>query len=114
MCFYYSNEDVVRQSLAFLRVGLETPEDFCVIFADKSRFESLTAWLQEGYPGDVSAQIARGKLALIRGTPTLEGLVASIGSTLDASFKTRGYRRIRFLGFIGWCLPHWQLAGASV
>ena len=107
MCFYYSNEEVVRQSLAFLRVGLETPEDFCVIFADKSRFESLTAWLQDGYPGDASAEIARGKLALIGGAPTLEGLVSKIGATLDAAIKTRGYRRIRFLGFIGWGLPDW-------
>ena len=90
MCFYYSNEEVVRQSLAFLRVGLETPEDFCVIFADKSRFESLTAWLQDGYPGDASAEIARGKLALIGGAPTLEGLVSKIGATLDAAIKTRG------------------------
>jgi len=107
VCFYYSNEEVVQRSLAFLRVGLEAPEDFCVIFADRSRFESLTGWLQEGYGGDIQAEIARGKLALIGGSPTLEGLVSNIGATLDAAIKTGGYQRIRFLGFIGWGLPDW-------
>ncbi len=107
VCFYYSNEDVVQQSLAFLRVGLDAPEDFCVIFADRSRFASLTAWLQEGYRGEVQAEIDRGKLALIGGSPTLDGLVSKIGETLDAAIKTRGYTRIRFLGFIGWGLPNW-------
>jgi hypothetical protein len=107
VCFYYSNEDVVRQSLAFLRVGLDTPEDFCVIFADRSRWDSLTGWLQEGYAGNTKTLIEGGKLALIGGSPTLESLVADIGGTLDAAVKTRGYRRIRFLGFIGWGLPDW-------
>ena len=107
MCFYYSNEDVVRQSLAFLRVGLDEASDFCVIFADRSRWQSLTGWLQEGYSGSVKALIDRGKLALIGGSPTLDGLVADIGSTLDGAVKARGYRRIRFLGFIGWGLPNW-------
>jgi MEDS: MEthanogen/methylotroph, DcmR Sensory domain len=107
VCFYYSSEDVVRQSLAFLRVGLDDPADFCVIFADKSRFDSLTGWLQDGYPGDVAVQVKAGKLALIGGSPTLEGLVSDIGATLDAAVKDRGYQRIRFLGFIGWGLPDW-------
>ncbi|MDQ6711459.1 MAG: MEDS domain-containing protein [Candidatus Dormibacteraeota bacterium] len=97
----------MQQSLAFLRVGLDAPEDFCVLFADRSRFASLTAWLQDGYRGQVQAEIDRGKLALIGGSPTRDGLVANIGATLDAAIKTRGYKRIRFLGFIGWGLPDW-------
>jgi MEDS: MEthanogen/methylotroph, DcmR Sensory domain len=88
-------------------VGLDAPDDFCVIFADRSRWASLTGWLQEGYEGDVEALIERGKLALIGGSPTLEGLVADIGGKLDAAVKERGFRRIRFLGFIGWGLPNW-------
>jgi hypothetical protein len=107
VCFYYSSEDVVRQSLAFVRVGLDGPDDFCVIFADESRFSTLVEWLQEGYAGDVSERIKAGKLALIGGSPTLDGLVSEIGGTLDQAIKTRGYGQIRFLGFIGWGLPNW-------
>ena len=107
VCFYYSSEDVVRQSLAFVRVGLDAPEDFCVIFADQSRFGSLVEWLQDGYAGDVSERIKAGKLALIGGSPTLEALVREIGGTLDQAIEARGFKQIRFLGFIGWGLPNW-------
>lgn len=98
---------MLRHSLAFLRTGLDEEGDFCVIFADRSRWASLTGWLQDGYAGDVRSLIKEGKLALIGGSSTLSGLVADIGGQLDAAVKTRGYRRIRFLGFIGWGMPDW-------
>ena len=107
VCFYYSDEEVLRQSLAFVRVGLDEPDDFCVIFADQTRHGSLLASLQEGYSGDIGKLIENGKLAVIAGSPSLDMLVRDIQGRLDEAIDGRGMRRIRFLGFIGWGLPDW-------
>jgi DcmR-like sensory protein len=107
VCFYYSSEDVLRQSLSFIRIGLDAPDDFGVIFADKSRLGSLAESLQAGYAGDVSALVEQGKLALIGGSPTIDGLVRDIQGKLDEAVKVRGFQHIRFLGFIGWGQPDW-------
>lgn len=105
-CFYYSDEETLRRSLAFLRVGLESPDEFGVIFADASRHASLLGWLQEGYPGSLAELIAAGRLALVGGAPTREQLLANIATTLDAAVA-RGVKLIRFLGFIAWGHAGW-------
>jgi hypothetical protein len=105
-CYYYSDEATLRQSLAFLRVGLDTPGEFCVIFADTSRFEQLLGWLQEGYAGDVRSLVDEGKLAVIGGASSLEDLVAKIGGRLDQA-TAEGHHLIRFLGFIAWGQDGW-------
>jgi hypothetical protein len=105
-CFYYSDEQALRRSLAFVRVGLDAPNEFGVIFADASRHESLLGWLQEGYDGDLAAKLAAGELAVVGGAPTREELLGSIASTLDGAIR-RGHRLVRFLGFIGWGEPGW-------
>lgn len=106
VCFYYTNDETLRRTLAFLRVGLDVPGDFCVLFADEVRADRLLAWLQEDYPEDLRALIDRGKLALIGGAPSVGELLTSIGSRLDRAVQ-EGYRLIRFLGFIGWGQPGW-------
>lgn len=106
VCFYYSNDDTLRRTLAFLRVGLKEPGDFCVLFADQARSDRLLAWLQEDCPEDLRALIDRGKLAVIGGAPSVAELLQAIASRLDRAVK-EGYRRIRFLGFIGWGQPGW-------
>jgi len=106
VCFYYSNDDTLRRTLAFLRVGLNDPDDFCVIFADEVRAGRLLAWLQEDYPQDLRALMESGKLAVIGGAPSVGELLANIGSRLDRAVQ-EGYRVIRFLGFIGWGQPGW-------
>jgi len=106
VCFYYSNDETLRRTLAFLRVGLNEPGTFCVLFADEARAGRLLGWLQEEYPEDLRALIDRGKLAVIGGAATVGELLTNIGSRLDRAVK-EGYRLIRFLGFIGWGQPGW-------
>ena len=106
VCFYYSDEPSQRMTLDFLRIGLDAPREFCVIFADESRQQELSGWLQEGYEGSVSELIERGKLALIGGAPTLDGLITKIGSRLQQAVA-EGHTVIRFLGFIAWGEPGW-------
>ena len=106
VCFYYLNDQMLRRTLAFLRVGLNEPTDFCVLFADQARSGRLLSWLQEEYPEELTSLIDRGKLAVIGGAPTVEELLTAIGTRLDRALK-EGYRLIRFLGFIGWGRPGW-------
>jgi len=106
VCFYYTSDETLRRTLAFLRVGLNDPNDFCVIFADEVRAGRLLAWLQEDYPEDLRALMDRGKLAVIGGAPNVGELLTNIGSRLDRAVQ-EGYRLIRFLGFIGWGQPGW-------
>jgi len=106
VCFYYLNEEMLTRTLAFLRVGLDNPDDFCVLFADQARSGRLLSWLQEQYPGDLHSLIERGKLTVIGGAPTVSELLTAIGTRLDRAVQ-EGYRLIRFLGFIGWGQPGW-------
>jgi len=103
-CVFHSGDHGLKQSMSFLRVGLDQPEEFGVLFADERRFGSLTDWLQEGYAGSVPALVNQGKLALIGGAPNIEGLIEKIGGRLDKALSD-GYKLIRLLGFIGWEQP---------
>ena len=106
VCFYYLNDEMLRQTVAFLRLGLDEPTDFCVLFADQARSGRLLSWLQEDYAGEIQSLIDRGKLAVIGGAPTVDELLTAIGTRLDRAIQ-EGYRLIRFLGFIGWGQPGW-------
>jgi hypothetical protein len=105
-CWYYSGEDQLRETLQFIRLGLEREGEFCVLFADESRFEGLLSWLGEDLREQPRAFIERGQLALIGGAPTMAGLLNSIGTRLDRAIQ-EGFRLIRFLGFIAWQSPGW-------
>ena len=105
-CVFHSNEAGLKESMAFLRVGLDRPDEFAVVFADTKRFASLGGWLQEGYTGSVAGLIERGKLAMISGAATSEALIAGIGARLDQALAD-GYTVMRLLGFIGWDQPGW-------
>lgn len=105
-CFYYTDEASLRRTLAFIRVGLDEPETFNVIFADQIRHESLLAALQDGYEGDVALDMADGKLGLVGGAPTREELLAGISAVLTAGME-RGHKLLRFLGFIAWGHEGW-------
>ncbi len=106
VCWYYSGEDQLRETLAFLRLGLASSTDFCVLFADEPRFEGLLGWLSEDLGRPAEGFIASGQLALIGGAPSIDLLTRSIGETLDRAVAA-GYRVIRFLGFIAWGAPTW-------
>ena len=105
-CFYYSDEPSLQRTLDFIRVGLDSDREFCVIFADESRHEGLLRWLQDGYDGSVPDRLASGRLATIGGAPTIDELIAKIGARLDLAMQT-GSEVIRFLGFIAWGQPGW-------
>jgi hypothetical protein len=106
MCFYYSDDQGLKETLSFIRAGLDEPQTCCVIFADVSRLESLLGWLAEGYEGSLEPLLESNKLMVIGGAATTTELVASIGGRLDDAMAD-GYRLIRFLGFIGWGKPGW-------
>lgn len=106
MCFYYSDDEGLKDTLAFLRVGLDEPKTCCMLFADSSRFAGLLGWLSEGYEGNLDSVIDQGKLIVIGGAPTRNELVSSIGARLDRAIA-EGYTLIRFLGIIGWGKPGW-------
>ena len=92
--------------MAFVRDGLDKPEEFGVVFADQKRFALLGGWLEQGYAGSVRNLIERGKLAMIPGAATSDDLLAGIGARLDRAMAD-GYTVIRLLGFIGWDQPAW-------
>jgi MEDS: MEthanogen/methylotroph, DcmR Sensory domain/Putative zinc-finger len=106
VCVFHSDEAALKQTMAFLRAGLDQSAAFGVIFADRSRFDPLVDWLQEGYQGSVRSLIDRGKLALIDGAPRSEELLQRIGQRLDQAMD-EGFSVIRFLGFIGWDQAGW-------
>jgi hypothetical protein len=106
MCFYYSDDRTLKETLSFLRVGLDEPETCCVLFADSSRFDSLLGWLSDGYEGSLDPLLDSNKLMVIGGAPTTAELLATIGGRLDQAMA-EGFRVIRFLGFIGWGKPGW-------
>lgn len=105
-CFYYSDETALRQTLAFLRMGLDEPGTFNVLFADEGRHAELLGWLQEGYQGSVEEALAARRLSLIPGYPTRDELLRHIAAELDRGLAG-GAARIRFLGFIAWGQPGW-------
>lgn len=106
MCFYYSDDRTLQDTLSFLRVGLDEADTCCVLFADSSRFDSLLAWLSDGYEGSLDGLLDSNKLIVIGGAPTTAELLSSIGVRLDQAMA-EGCRMIRFLGFIGWGKPGW-------
>jgi hypothetical protein len=106
VCWYYAGEEQLRETLGFLRLGLQREDEFCVLFADRSRFEPLLQWLTADTGEDLSRFIESGQLALIDGAATTSALLAKIGARLDRAVEQR-YRVIRFLGFIAWGAPGW-------
>jgi hypothetical protein len=59
--FYYSQDETLRRSLAFIRAGLHEPGTFCAVLADAARHPTVVeeprgeaAWGEPGWP-DLSA-----------------------------------------------------------
>lgn len=105
-CFYYTDEPTLKQTLTFVRIGLDEPGTFNVIFADEKWHRELLGWLDEGYQGDLDQALEQRRLAVIGGAATRERLLMSIAAELDAAIE-RGAKLIRFLGFIAWGAGGW-------
>ena len=109
--FYYSDDETVRRSLAFLEVGLAEPGTFCIVLADASRHEAILDQLQRAHTGDLRELMDAGKLATVGGLPTFEDLAHAMVSRMDRALEA-GYLRIRALGFVAWGQPGWPDASA--
>lgn len=105
LCWYYSGTEQLRETLGFLAQGLREG-DFCVILADRSRFDELLDWLAEKLGEDPRVYVERQQLALIDGAPTGAELLSKMGALLDGAMR-RGYELIRCLGFVPWGAEGW-------
>ncbi len=106
VAFYYSTPEAVRRSLAFLRVGLDEPDTFCIFLAEESRIDGLLSDLQDGSEQDVLERIDRGHLVAASWDPNFEGLVDTLMARLDRALAD-GYVRIRAMGLVAWDRVGW-------
>ncbi len=105
--FYYSLEETLRQSLAFIRAGLRERGTFCVVLADPARHATVVDELR----GDEGAEhlqelMDAGKLAIVEPQPTFEQLAGAMLARMDRGLED-GYQRIRALGLVAWGQPGW-------
>jgi DcmR-like sensory protein len=105
--FYYSLEQTLRQSLAFIRAGLDEPGTFCVVLADPGRHATVVEELR-GEDGSERLQrlLDAGKLAIVEPQPTFEQLAGAMLARMDQALAA-GFERIRALGLVAWGQPGW-------
>src|SRR5260370_7858497 len=73
VALYHSTPEAVSRSLAFIRMGLDEPDTFCIFLAEDGRIESLLQSLDEDYSGRVEERIEGGKLVAATWRPNLDG-----------------------------------------
>ena len=103
VAYYYIDDAALRRTLAFLRLGLDERDTFCVLLADAGQHERVLRHLQDGYDGDVERARDEGRLATVGLIPEFEELAAMIRTAMDAVLDA-GYRRVRVMGLVGWGL----------
>jgi hypothetical protein len=103
VAFYYIDDEALRRSLAFLRLGLDEPDTFNVLLADAEQHQRILDHLQDGYAGNVEHACDQGRLATVGLIPQFEELAAMIRMAMDAVLGA-GYRRVRVMGLVGWGL----------
>ena len=106
ICLFYNSDDELRDRLGFLAIGLDDPDQVCVLFGTHKRLAQIVAYLVEDTGRDIEAAIAEKRLVLIDGASTGDATLAHVGHTLD-EIAAGGTKLIRFLGFIGWDNPEW-------
>jgi hypothetical protein len=106
VCFYYSDDATLRRSLSFLRVGLDVPDELCMLFADPHEQAALLALIQEGYAGHVSERMDEGKLAVLSPSPTRQEVAVELSACLEGGLAA-GFTAIRLLGYPGFNRPGW-------
>lgn len=106
ICFYYSNEDWLRRSLGFLRVGLDAPGEMCLLVADISDHAYLLQVLQDGYPNEVTERVKEGKLVVDAPVPTGKKMGQGFADRFRQAVNA-GYTTIRRMGLY----PHHDRPG---
>ena len=106
VAFYYSTPEAISRSLAFLRVGLDEPDTFCIFLAEDARLQSLLQSLDEDYSGRVGERLEEGKLVAAAWRPDFEGLAGMLMGRLDHALE-QGYTVIRAMGLVAWDEVGW-------
>ncbi len=106
ICLFYNDDAELRARFGFLTIGLDDPEQVCVLFGTHKRLAQIVAYLIEDSGRDIEAAIASKRLVLIEGAGTGDATLAHVGNTLD-EITRNGAKLIRFLGFIAWDDPAW-------
>jgi hypothetical protein len=106
VAFYYTTEDALRRSLAFLRTGLDEPGTFCIFLAEEARIEEYMRHLEDGHTGGVGEYIERRKLVAAAWHANFEGLAGTLMGRLDEALA-EGYVRIRAMGLVAWAGVGW-------
>jgi hypothetical protein len=106
VCFYYTNQETLQRSLAFLRVGLDEPGELCMLFADEADRPDLLSVLQQGYPGRIEDRIDGGKLVVLGPAPTRQEVAIEFGARLERGLAA-GFTTIRLLGYPGFGRARW-------
>lgn len=106
VAFYYTTDEAVLRSLAFLRAGLDEPDTFCMLLAERERIEGFLAQLQEGCAGDVAECVERGKLVAAPWHPNFDGLADALMGRIEAALAD-GYVRVRAMGLVAWAAVGW-------
>jgi len=103
VCFYYSDPETMKRSLAFLEVGLDEPGDFCAFLADERRHASLLGLLRQEHGRDLGTLLETGKLAAIEigGAGAAHEAQAPVDARLDRALSD-GYGRMRLLAVLSW------------
>jgi hypothetical protein len=115
--FYYSDDETMRRSLAFLRVGLDEAGTFNIVLAARDRHQGLIDEATAAH-GGIDHLVAAGKLAVVPEVPTVEQiaetedttslqeLATAVGTHMQSALDA-GFVRIRALGFMDWSQPGW-------
>ena len=106
ICLFYNDDAELRERLPFLTIGLDDPDQVCVLFGTHKRLARIITYLIEDTGRDIEAAIAEQRLVLIEGASTGDATLAHVGNTLER-IAAGGAKLIRFLGFIAWDDPAW-------
>jgi hypothetical protein len=106
ICFYYQNEESLRKSLAFLRVGLDAPGELCMLFIGENKQRDMLRMLQDDYRRPVEDRIDEGKLLVLNPSPSRQEVMVKFGAGLERGLAA-GFTTIRLLGYPGFNKPGW-------
>jgi DcmR-like sensory protein len=106
ICFYYRNDESLRRSLAFLRVGLDAPGELCVLFVGENEQPALMKILEEDYGPHIQQRIEEGKLVVLNPSPSRQEVMVKFGAGLERGMAA-GFTTIRLLGYPGFNKPGW-------
>jgi MEDS: MEthanogen/methylotroph, DcmR Sensory domain len=106
ICFYYRNEESLRKSLAFIRVGLDAPGELCLLFVGEKEQPEFLRMLEDDYGRPLEDRIQEGKLLVLNPSPSRQDVMVKFGAGLERGLAA-GFTTIRLLGYPGFNKPGW-------